>query len=43
LEIEHVYAEFDGTHSGIDWRYDNSLPSLAKALYKSSSTLTSNR
>jgi len=40
LEIEHVYAEFDGTHSGIDWRYDNSLPILAKALYKSSSTLT---
>jgi len=36
LGIEHVHAEFDGTHSGIDWRYDTSLPGLAKALYSHS-------
>lgn len=28
LGIEHHYEEFDGTHSGIDWRYDHSLPYL---------------
>lgn len=33
LGIEHHYEEFDGTHSGIDWRLDTSLPMLAKALY----------
>lgn len=26
------YEEFDGTHSGIDWRLDHSLPYLATAL-----------
>jgi enterochelin esterase-like enzyme len=34
LGIAHSYEEFDGTHSGIDWRYDVSLPRLAKALYE---------
>ncbi|MEN1727826.1 MAG: alpha/beta hydrolase-fold protein [Pseudomonadota bacterium] len=24
--VEHEYQEFDGTHSGIDWRLDRSLP-----------------
>ena len=32
LGIGHHYEEFDGTHSGIDWRYDQSLPWLAKRL-----------
>lgn len=31
--IGHHYEEFDGTHSGMDWRLDISLPMLAKALY----------
>ena len=30
--IAHVYEEFDGTHSGIDHRFDRSLPLLSKAL-----------
>ena len=30
--INHRYEEFSGTHSGIDYRLDNSLPFLAKAL-----------
>ena len=30
--IRHHYEEFDGTHSGIDYRMDSSLPYLAKAL-----------
>jgi enterochelin esterase-like enzyme len=30
--IEHRFEEFDGTHSGIDWRYDHSLPWLAGRL-----------
>jgi enterochelin esterase-like enzyme len=34
LDIEFHYEEFDGTHSGIDWRLDTSLPFLAKALRK---------
>jgi len=33
LGIKHYYEEFDGTHSGMDWRLDVSLPKLAKALY----------
>jgi enterochelin esterase-like enzyme len=33
LNITHHYEEFDGTHSGTDWRLDISLPKLAKALY----------
>lgn len=30
--IDHRYEEFDGTHSGIDWRYDHSLPWLSARL-----------
>jgi enterochelin esterase-like enzyme len=30
--IEHVYEEFDGTHSGTDHRLDRSLPFLYRAL-----------
>jgi len=33
LTVGHHYEEFDGTHSGMDWRLDISLPMLAKALY----------
>lgn len=32
LGIKHHFEEFDGTHSGMDWRLDISLPMLAKAL-----------
>jgi S-formylglutathione hydrolase FrmB len=32
LGVEHHYEEFDGTHSGMDWRLDISLPMLAKAM-----------
>ncbi len=32
LGVRHHYEEFDGTHSGMDWRLDISLPMLAKAL-----------
>lgn len=32
LGIKCRYEEFDGTHSGIDWRLDQSLPFLAGAL-----------
>lgn len=38
LNIEHEFEEFDGRHSGIDWRLDTSLPKLALALYKSYET-----
>ncbi len=34
LQIGCHYEEFDGTHSGIDWRLDFSLPYLAGALAK---------
>ena len=30
--IKHSYEEFDGTHSGIDYRIENSLPQLLRAL-----------
>lgn len=30
--VAHHFEEFDGTHSGIDWRYDHSLPWLAARL-----------
>ena len=30
--VRHVYEEFDGTHSGIDYRLDKSLPMLARWL-----------
>ena len=36
LGVDHHYEEFDGTHSGMDWRLDISLPKLAKALYTAS-------
>ena len=36
LAIKHHFEEFDGTHSGLDWRLDISLPLLAKALDGSS-------
>lgn len=36
LGVGHHYEEFDGTHSGMDWRLDISLPKLAKALYTAS-------
>ena len=32
LGVAHVYEEFDGTHSGIDYRLDISLRILSKAL-----------
>jgi hypothetical protein len=31
-DVEHVYEEFDGTHSSIDHRMDESLPFLSTAL-----------
>jgi hypothetical protein len=34
LAVGHHYEEFDGTHSGMDWRLDISLPMLAKVLYE---------
>lgn len=30
--VPHVHEEFDGTHSGIDFRFDRSLPYLYRAL-----------
>lgn len=32
MGIAHIYEEFDGTHSGIDYRLDHSLPYLVHAL-----------
>ena len=32
LGIAHLYEEFDGNHSGIDYRMDRSLPFLFGAL-----------
>jgi enterochelin esterase-like enzyme len=32
LKVKHRYEEFDGTHSGIDYRMDVSLPYLYRAL-----------
>jgi len=29
LGIEHVYEEFEGTHSGIDYRLDTSMALLS--------------
>ncbi|NBD96399.1 MAG: enterochelin esterase [Gammaproteobacteria bacterium] len=31
-DVAHHFEEFDGTHSGIDWRYDHSLPWLVDRL-----------
>jgi len=36
LGVDHHFEEFDGTHSGMDWRLDISLPMLSKALYAAS-------
>ena len=30
--VTHDYVEFDGTHSGIDWRLDFSLPALYEVI-----------
>jgi len=30
--VPHQFEEFDGTHSGIDWRFDRSLPWLLERL-----------
>ncbi len=30
--IKHVYEEFDGTHSGVDYRMERSLPFLSRVL-----------
>lgn len=30
--VDHVYEEFEGTHSGIDFRFDRSLPYLYRSL-----------
>ncbi|MFT5140323.1 MAG: enterochelin esterase-like enzyme [Lysobacterales bacterium] len=32
LGVRHHFEEFDGTHSGMDWRLDISLPLIANAL-----------
>ncbi len=32
LDVAHTYEEFDGRHSGINWRFDVSLPILTQAL-----------
>ena len=33
-DIEHHWEEFDGTHSGIEYRLDFSMPLLAKSLHE---------
>ncbi len=33
LGVAHHFEEFDGTHSGMDWRLDVSLPRMARALH----------
>ena len=42
LGIGHHFEEFDGTHSGMDWRLDISLPKLARALYGADDPVTRN-
>jgi enterochelin esterase-like enzyme len=32
--IEHHWEEFDGTHSGIEYRLDFSMPLLSKSLHE---------
>lgn len=34
LDIQHHFEEFEGNHSGIDWRLDESLPFLYHSLMK---------
>ena len=31
-DVDHEFQEFDGTHSGIDWRFDHSLPWIMERL-----------
>jgi enterochelin esterase-like enzyme len=38
LGIDCLFEEFDGNHSGIDWRLDVSLPFLARALQAGTSS-----
>lgn len=38
--VSHHFEEFDGTHSGLDWRLDTSLPLLASALAGEPGTAT---
>jgi enterochelin esterase-like enzyme len=38
LSVKHHFEEFDGTHSGLDWRLDISLPLLANALHQASAS-----
>ncbi|MEJ8566796.1 alpha/beta hydrolase [Elongatibacter sediminis] len=40
LGVDCRFEEFDGTHSGIDWRLDHSLPYLAAALKSASDAAT---
>lgn len=40
LGVMHHYEEFEGTHSGIDWRLDYSLPFLVNALKKGAGEAT---
>jgi len=35
--VAHHFEEFDGTHSGIDWRLDHSLPWLSRRLHSEQS------
>jgi len=37
LGIDHCYEEFEGTHSAIDWRLDQTLPFLAQSLKNAAS------
>ena len=32
LEVPHIYEEFNGGHRGTTYRYDNSIPSMVRAL-----------
>jgi hypothetical protein len=32
LGVRHHFEEFEGTHSGMDWRLDVSLPLITRAL-----------
>ncbi len=39
LDVSHIYEEFDDDHSGLQYRYDVSLPRIARALSASASTI----
>ncbi len=36
LDVAHHFEEFDGNHTGLDWRLDYSLPTLARELARAS-------